>query len=92
MSQSVLWSFKKGPLVAVETERFVKSGLIRFIGMSKVGVQKSLRQISRRFEALIETARASGCSQKRSTSNPYTWSIMDVMPRVPMCFDSGLLS
>ena len=50
----VLWSLKPGPHVSLEVECFVKGGLVRFEGMAKFRVEKSLSQITGALEALVE--------------------------------------
>ena len=57
-TQSVLWSFVPGPQFFLDIVCFVKSGLVRFVGMSELRVEKSLSQITGAFETLVEAIEA----------------------------------
>ena len=72
---------------------FVKGGLVRLVGMFKVRVKKNLRKVTgalRAFVTAIEMDLDKNVMRKCPISNPYKYSIVDVIPCVPMCFDSGL--
>ena len=59
--------------------------------MTKLRVEKSLGQIAGGLKALIESiAYQDPILYENPMSNSYSCSRMDVIPRVPMCFDSGL--
>jgi hypothetical protein len=45
-TKSVVRSLKPGPQIFLDTESFVKGRFVRFVGMSKLGVKKSLSQIT----------------------------------------------
>jgi hypothetical protein len=53
-TQFVVWSFEPGPHIFLGIVYFVKSGLVRFVGMSKLRVEKCLSQITGALETLVE--------------------------------------
>jgi hypothetical protein len=56
--QSVLWTLHPAPNIFIDIICFVKGGLVRFIGMPKLRVKKSLSKITRALEAYAETVKA----------------------------------
>ena len=91
-TQSVVWTLEPAPHIFIDIVCFVKGGLVRFVGMPKFRVKKSLSKITRTLEALIEAVKAHQDlkSIRESCKQLYFSSIIDVIPKVPMCFDSGL--
>ena len=61
--------------------------------MSKFRVEKSLGQITGALKTLVEAVEAHQDLKffENLVSKSYTCSINDVIPRVSMCFDSGLI-
>ena len=57
-TQSVLWSFVPGPQFFLDIVCFVESGLVRFEGMSKLGIEKCLSQITGALETFVEAIEA----------------------------------
>jgi hypothetical protein len=55
-SQSVVRTFEPAPKIFLGIECLVKSGLVRFTGVSQFGVEECLSQITRRLEALVKAA------------------------------------
>ena len=57
-TQSVVWTLEPAPHIFIDIVCFVKGGLVRFVGMPKFRVKKSLSKITRTLEALIEAVEA----------------------------------
>jgi hypothetical protein len=53
--QSVFWTLEPAPHIFIDIVCFVKGGLIRFTGMSKFRVKKSLSKITGALEPYVET-------------------------------------
>lgn len=71
----------------------VKSGLVRLAGMSELRVKKNLSKLTGALEAFvaaIEMTQDQNFECCEGVSNPHLASTIDVIPRVPVCFDSGL--
>ena len=56
--QSVFWTLEPAPQIFTDVVCFVKGGLVRFIGMPKLRVQKSLSKITRALESHVEAVEA----------------------------------
>jgi len=59
--------------------------------MSEFGIKKSLNQITGALEGIIETIKRIRSESCKRVNSSYPCSMMDVIPRVPMCFYSGLM-
>ncbi len=58
--------------------------------MSGFRVEKGLSQITGALEALVQSVKRIRVPYKCTVSSPYTCPKNDEIPRVPMCFASGL--
>ena len=56
--QSVVWTLEPAPQIFIDVVCFVKSGFVRFIGMPKLRVQKSLSKITRALKSYVEAVEA----------------------------------
>jgi hypothetical protein len=56
--RSVFWTLQPAPLIFIDIVCFVKGSFVRFIGMPKLSIEKSLSKITGALEAYVETVEA----------------------------------
>ncbi len=91
----VVWVLEPAPHNFFGIVSPVKSGLVRLVGISKLRVKKNFSEMTGALEAFVAAIEIHqdqnrDAARERPVGNPYLNSIIDVIPRVSMCFDSGL--